>query len=136
MITLGLWRYLRTSVTVPTDTVPVPVPWTTVCRYSNGQRFCEEWLYSIWRHKPNNHTHNNRQRGHTGNVDIVRGHFTRGGIFSRICRAGIDSENRVGSGSAIFPKSLIFSRGVGFSSSRRAWPRAPCSPLLSWHPMV
>ena len=45
---------------------------------------------------------------------------TWGGIFSHIWRAGIDSENRVGSGSAMFPKSLIFSRGDGFLSSSGA----------------
>ena len=43
----------------------------------------------------------------------------RGGSFSLIWRAGVDSEIRVGSGMPMVPKLLIFSRGVDFSSSRR-----------------
>ena len=46
----------------------------------------------------------------------------RGRIFSRIWRAGVDSENRVGSGLPMVPKLLIFSPGVDFSSSRRHKP--------------
>ena len=42
----------------------------------------------------------------------------RNSKWTKNSSSGVDSKNRVGSGSPMVPKSLIFSCGVGFSSSR------------------
>ena len=51
-----VWRYVYTYVTVTTIGDQLCRYQYHGLQYSNGQRFCEVWLYSIWLHKPNNCT--------------------------------------------------------------------------------